>query len=214
MPAEADITDDDLEEAFRAGPQFGLEFLDAECKEYLFRFIKCKARSLGPDDIAEVYQETMRSLVEEVQKPSFDPAQPMRLVHTIAERRAYDALRKKGYRARISLDDALPHIARDLKDSRLEFEWRLHPDDWSKFRTVLDRTIDGLPEKQRIAAHAFLDVYEDVREQNSYLSLAERIREVTGEDVTTAQAKDRWREARTTIAEKLTRAGLKILLED
>lgn len=214
MAADIQIKDDELEEAFRAGPRFGLEFLESEYREYLFRFIKANAMGLSPQDVADVYQDTMLDLIEVVQKPDFDPSAPMRIVRTIAERRAIDAARKKGYRRAASLDDALNHVAEDLKDSRLEFQWHLHQGDRARFRQVLDQSIGKLPEKQRIAATAFLDVYEDVREKNSYFPLAERIRAITGEDVTTAQAKDRWKEARTTIAARLTRAGLKILLEE
>lgn len=68
------------------------------------------------------------------------------------------------------------------------------------------------PPKQKIAARAFLVSYEQLR-KNDYSALAEAIHDMTGEDVTTAVARDRWREAKTTIASKLERAGLK-LLED
>lgn len=215
MAAEAQITDVEIEELFRADPLDGLRFLHLERKEYLFQYIKRKARGLKPEEIADVYQDTMVDLIEIVQGPNFDSSEPMRIVRTVAGRRAFDALRRKGYRAAISLDDALHHIASDLKNSDLDFQWKLHSSDWAKFRKVMDQAIDSLPEKQKIAALAFLDVYEDVRgPKQLYLPLAERIREISGDDVTTAQAKDRWREARQTIAEKLRRAGLKILLED
>jgi hypothetical protein len=152
-------------------------------------------------------------LVKYVQRSDFDPACPLKLAQSIAARRAIDVARKKGYRAADSFDEALDYVIRDLNGTKLGLEWRLLKSDWSTFRRALDTAIDGLPDKQRVAALAFVDVYEEIRSEGSYLPLAQRIREITREDVTTAQAKDRWREARSKIALRLERAGYKTLLE-
>jgi len=81
-------------------------------------------------------------------------------------------------------------------------------------RQALDEAVDGLPPKQQTAALAFLEVYEVIREENSYRALSERIREMTGEDCTTVQASDNWRVARKTIATKLRRQNFHLLIEE
>ena len=65
--------------------------------------------------------------------------------------------------------------------------------------------IDSLPSKQRSAALAFLDVYEEVRRERSYRVLKERIEEMTVDEVTVPQAKSNWHEAKKKIVEKIAR---------
>lgn len=84
----------------------------------------------------------------------------------------------------------------------------------AKVSTGIDKAVDDLPPKQRTAALAFLEVYEVVQEESSYRALAERIREMTGEDCTTVQAYDNWRAARKTIAAKLSREKFHLLIEE
>ena len=87
-------------------------------------------------------------------------------------------------------------------------------EEWPRFRQSLDEAIDGLPPKQQTAALAFLEVYEIVREENSFRALAERIREMTGDDCTTVQAYDNWRAARKAIEAKLRRQKFHLLIEE
>ena len=205
-------TEDELEQRFRDDPQFALQLLHSDYRENIYRFIKSLGWWLNAHEIDDVYQETFCRLIRAVRRPGFDPGKPMRLVQDIARKAAYDWTRRKKRRHVASIDAIYEQIADDVKDTTVCREWLTAKPDWPKFRSALDAIIDDLPSKQPTAAKAFCHVYESLR-RNDHSALAEKIREMTGEDVTTAQASDRWREAKATIACKLERAGLK-LLED
>jgi hypothetical protein len=59
-----------------------------------------------------------------------------------------------------------------------------------------------------------LEVYDQIREDDSPKALAARIRELTGDDCTSSQAADRWEAARENLKSKMTKAGFKHLFED
>jgi len=209
------VTEDDLEQQFKEDKQFAVQLLDSEYREHIWRYIKSVCRYFTGDEIRDVYQDAIVEFIRRVRRPDFDPHKPLRLIQHIAHCRAIDlARRKKASRIRSS-GDLIEVLAVDLKDSRVSLEWKcVAREDWSKFRQALDQTIDDLPPKQQTAALAFLEVYETVRTEHSYRALAERIREMTGEDCTTVQASDNWRVARKTIAAKLRRQKFNLLIEE
>ena len=211
---EAVVTEDDLELAFKDDPQFGLQILDAYFRERIGQSIKSIRPSLTAEDVADVFQNVLVELIKIVRKPDFDPARPMRIVNKVVEEKTIDFWRRKTRRRHRSLDSILPLIAQDLEDTKIGHAWNWMTDDEKlKFKQNLDTAIEGLPPKQKAAAIAFVEVYEDVRESGSYKPLADRIGEMTGELVNGMQAKSNWHEARTKLAEKLSRAGFKALLE-
>lgn len=211
---EAVVTEDDLEQAFKDDPKFGLEVLDSYFREPLWRYMKSISRSLSPHDLEDIYQSAIVELIRAVQKPSFDPTKPMRLVNKIVMERTVDFLRRRRVRKCQGLDDIVQFVAEDLRTSNTGFRWNLMlADDKAAFRKTLDLAIDTLPPKQKAAALAFIEVYDKVRGQDSYKLLADRIKAMTGESVTAMQAKSNWHEARTKIGDKLARAGFKSLVE-
>jgi RNA polymerase sigma factor (sigma-70 family) len=209
------VTEDDLEQQFKDDKQFAVQLLDSEYREHLWRYIKSVCRYFTGDEIRDVYQDTLVEFIRRVKRPDFDPHKPLRLIQHIARCRAIDlARRKKASRIRNS-GDLIEALAEDLKDTRVSLEWKLiMRDEWPRFRQALDQAIDDLPSKQQTAALAFLEVYEVVRAENSYRALAERIREMTGEDCTTVQASDNWRVARKAVAAKLRRQKFNLLIEE
>lgn len=209
------VTEDDLEQAFREDPKFGFEVLDAYFREQIFRFIKSIRRSLSPEDIEDVYQDAMMELAKIVRKPSFDPLKPMRIVNKVVKEKTIDFWRRRTKRHFQSLNEIVHLIGDQLKDTDTGMEWSfLSPSDKIKFQKTLDAAIDSLPPKQKAAALAYVEVFEDVLESGSYKPLADRIREMTGEFVTAMQAKSNWHEAKQKIAEQLARAGFRALLEE
>jgi len=210
------VTEDDLEQQFRGDDKkFAVQLLDSEYREHIWRYIKSICRYFTDDEIHDVYQQALGEFIRCVKKPDFDPHKPLRLIQRIAKFRAIDlARRKRASRLRNS-GDLIEVLAKDLKDTRVSLEWRMIlREEWPRFRQALDEAIEGLPPKQQTAALAFLEVYEVIREENSYRALAERIREMTGEDCTTVQASDNWRVARKTIAAKLRRQKFHLLIEE
>ena len=101
MPADEPVTDEDLEQAFRDDPRFAFEMLDAFFREPLLRLhIKSCARGLSPEDMLDVYQETLMGMVTVVRSGTFNPEKPLRLIQTVAKRRAIDFARRKRTRGR------------------------------------------------------------------------------------------------------------------
>lgn len=211
---EAVVTEDDLELAFKDDPKFGLELLHADFRAQIWRYIKSFCRSLSPEDIADIYQNAMVELVRIVKEPDFDPTRPMRIVNKVVKEKTIDFCRRKIRRKHRSLDDILPFVGGDLEDTKIGYAWNwLTDDEKLRFQQALDAAIDGLPPKQKSAAVAFVEVYEEIREAGSFKPLADRISEMTGDIVNGMQAKSNWHEARAKLAEKLARAGFKALLE-
>jgi DNA-directed RNA polymerase specialized sigma24 family protein len=162
-----------------------------------------------------VYQKSLGEFIRCVQKPTFDPHRPLRLLQHIASRRAIDRVRRLNGSRIPNLGDLIDVLAANLKDTTVSLGWRLiAPEEWPRFRKALDKAVDDLPSKQRTAALAYLEVYEVVEEEKSYRALAERICEMTGEDCTTVQAYDNWRAARKTIAARLRREKFNLLIEE
>jgi hypothetical protein len=94
-------------------------------------------------------------------------------------------------------------------------EWRLVlKEEGQAFRQALDHAVDELAPKQRIAALAMLEVYDQVRTDDSPKALAARIREISGDDCTASQAADRWEAAKENLAKMLAKAGFRSLFED
>lgn len=211
---DAVVTEDDLEQAFKDDPQFGLEVLDSYFREPLWRYMKSISRSLTPDDMEDIYQSTIVELIRAVRRPNFDPIRPMRLVNKVIQERTVDFLRRKRIRRCQNLDDIVAFVAEDLRNSNTGFRWNLLlADDKVAFRKALDQAIDTLPPKQKSTAVAFVEVYDQIREQGSYKPLADRIKQMTGESVTAMQAKSNWHDSRSKLEEKLARAGFRSLVE-
>jgi DNA-directed RNA polymerase specialized sigma24 family protein len=212
MSAEKTVTEEELEEVFRDDPEFGLTLLHVEFKDVILRCIKKKAWALGLSDWLDVYQETMMTMIAKVREPGFDPRRPLRLVQVIACRKAIDHLRRKGHRVNTQDDSILPHIAADLKNTDLGFEWQsLGPADWKEFRKALHEVIALLPDRQREVAMAYVDHYEDFKERDTYLPLAEAVGRITGKKQNVVAVKSAWIEARRKIAEALTKRGFNFL---
>lgn len=211
---DAVVTEDDLEQAFKDDPQFGLEVLDSYFREPLWRYMKSISRSLTPDDLQDIYQSAIVELIRAVRRPNFDPIKPMRLVNKVIQEKTVDFLRRKRIRRCQNLDDVVSFVAEDLRNSNTGFQWnQLLVDDKAAFRKAVDQAIDTLPPKQKSAAVAFVEVYDQIRELGSYKPLADRIKQMTGESVTAMQAKSNWHDARSKLEEKLARAGFRSLVE-
>jgi hypothetical protein len=214
--ADNGISEEDLEELFR-GPDklFAVTMFNACKRENMWRYILYVAPYLTDEQVHDAYQQSLFEFIACVQKPDFDPVAPERLFKRIARFRAIDEARKKGGGKTLDLGNLIEVLAEDLRDTKMGFEWNLvQQEDWPKFRKALDEAVAELPEKQRFAAFGVFEVYDEMREVGNARPLAEWIRRVTGEDITTAKAADRWRAAKAKIEDKLARAGFRDLFKD
>jgi hypothetical protein len=214
--AKDTITEEQLDELFEGlDREFAVQMLDAYRRENMWRYIYSLYRSFDDDDIHEVYVKALEEFIECVKKPDFVPKSPLKLFQHIIKKRAIDRARKK-YGARVkAAGDLIEPLAVDLKDTKVGLEWKLmFKEEGPALRKALDKAVDELAPKQQVAARAMLDVYDQIREDDSPKALAARIRVLSGDDCTSSQAADRWEAARENIKSKMTKAGFKHLFED
>ncbi len=215
MTAQGKVSEEDLEEAFRADPKSGMQLLHEDRRDKIARCIKRCGCCLQPHEIKDLYQQTMLEMVQKTKTPDFDPERPLRLAQAIAKRRTVDYLRKQGHRANTNHDAILPHVAEDLGTSDLNLRWRyLDRMIQAEFRQAVEEEVAKLPEKQRIVAKAFVDNYEDLRQRDTYFPLARAVEAVTGKDENVAAVKSAWHEAKRKLVKELTRRGFHFLEED
>jgi len=212
---DAEVTEDQLEQEFRADPCSGMQFLDMHFRRNIFAFLKSLSSHFGPHELNDVYQDTMRRMVRATSKPRFDPTKPMRLVLDIARKASIDATKKKKLCPIGSANDFADMVGDEMRGTKVALEWALIlKEDMPKVRRAIGEAIEELPPMQRIAATAMMNVYEEIHDTKSWLPLRDEIQRLIGEDVTTDQAFDNWRVARVKIAGKLRRAGFDLLREE
>lgn len=205
------VTEGELEHLLREDPKFAVEMIDSDYRENIWRYIRSRCRYFDDDDVHEVYVKTLKDFIRCVQKPAFDPKDPLKLIFHIAKLRAHDRRRAKKASAEPVLDELLDHIAQDMKDTTTRLNWQMMKLEWPEFRVALEKLLDQLPDKQRDAMNAFVETYWEIRTQGSMRRLAEHIRQQYGYDCTASQAADNVRAAIETLEPKLRRAGFNLL---
>lgn len=212
MTAQNPVSEQDLEEAFRDDPDFGIRLLYEDYREQILRYIKKHGWGLQLADWLDVFQKTMFETWEKSKLPDFDYHRPLALVQEIALCRIRDELRRKKHRANPDTDAILDHVARDFAGSELGVALR-YPDNvvWEEFRQNLHEVIAALPERQLIVARVFVDNYEDFRERDTYAPLAELVNKVTGKPESVVAVKNAWLEAKQKIVREMTRRGFNFL---
>lgn len=208
------VTEDELEGLLREDPKFAVTMIDSDYRENIWRYIRSRCRYFDDDDVHEVYVKTLKDFIRCVKKPDFDPKNPLKLIFHIAKLRALDRRRAKKASAEPVFDELLGHIAQDMKDTRTRLNWQIMKSEWPEFRTILEKLIDQLPDKQRDAMNAFVETYWEIRTQGSMRRLAENVRQQYGYDCTASQAADNVRAAIETLEPKLRRAGFNLLRRD
>src|SRR6266568_1660076 len=199
MAATDPVSEPDLDEAFEQGSEFGIRYLDSECRERILRNIKRWGRGFfNYHDLLDVYQETLIGMHARAQKVGFDPCRSLRMVMTIARNKSFDLLRKRGHRINLDEDAILNAVAADTKGSDIHLQWKLHvfPIEQRELREILLDFIATLPERQRIVAHCFINNYEDIRLRDTYRPLADAVGIITGNTESVAAVKSVWRLAR------------------
>lgn len=146
-------------------------------------------------------------------KPGFDPDRPVRLAMHIAKQRTKDRRSKCRLTSRREGNGYHDHIIEDMKATQLGLKAKCDPIDWANFDAALWEKIGTFSPMQHAAAVCFVDVYEDVREQDSYGPLADAMTEFLGKPVSHVAAKSAWHAANKKLADDLRRRGFNFLSE-
>jgi RNA polymerase sigma factor (sigma-70 family) len=211
MATSNPVSEDELDSAFRAGSDFGVEYLHLEFSGQIFQHILRAARGfLNQEEALEVYQETLVAVIERARKPDFDPCRSLRMVFSIARNKTVDYLRaRKKLRINEDYDAILDAVALDTKNADLGYRWRLKvgPGEARELREILLAFLPTLPERQRIVAQCFIDNFEEFRARDTYKPLADAVSAVTGVTESVAAVKSEWRYAREKICTHLQGLG-------
>src|SRR5262245_12890552 len=72
MAAIDPVSEPELDEAFEQGSEFGIRYLDSECRERILRYIKrCGRGYFNYHDLLDVYQETLIGMHAKAQEADF-----------------------------------------------------------------------------------------------------------------------------------------------
>jgi DNA-directed RNA polymerase specialized sigma24 family protein len=209
-------TDAELEEFLREeGPEFFLEALyDKPFRLRLARYIKRVSwGTLEPNELADVVQDTLIAVWENVSEPGFDNKAPLRIVYTIARNKAID-LRRRKTRSRSAPDQEAvnKYAAADLSGTRLGLNWKLmDPIERAEFDTALFEIVCGLPKRQRMVAETFFEIFPELRERGKFKPLADALGRRTGKTEDVVSVKSAWQAAREKIKRDLYRKGFRFV---
>jgi len=210
MPTEQLPSQKELEEALRESPRYFVEAVHEYYQRILMQYIKKHSWGvLDSHELRDAYQETMMAIWERVQKPDFDPDRPLRMVYRIARNIAV-TMRRKKMRCKVNADQEVVAnaVAGDLTGTTVGLEWRLlSSDERRDFQQTVQEVIASLPPRQRMAAQAFAEVYQELREKDKYRPLAAAMSAISGKTEDVATAKSAWRFARERIQDELARRG-------
>ena len=218
METEQKTTEEELEELLRNGEN--VFFLECLYDDYSLQIIHIIAKwsygRLDDNELRDVFQETIMKVWEKIEHGSFAPESPLRLVFTIAKRRAIDSARKNGARTTHipNATDVTDLTIDDLKSTQLSVELKLaREEDKDRFREELPEIVACLTKKQQVAFFAFADSIDVIRKNDKYGPVIEQIYSVTGERPTTASVKSQLTQALTKIRDEAVRRGFNFLVE-
>ena len=140
--------------------------LDMYYRKILSRYIeRWTCGILDPEELKDAYQETMAGVWERVQQPSFDPHTPLRMVYAIARNVAVTMRRRRlGRPFRVDYEAVARAVGEDLTGTEAGSRWRLLSSvERREFQDAVADIIAGLPPRQRMAALAFVETYEELR---------------------------------------------------
>lgn len=167
--------------------------------------------SLDTAETEDALQETLIAIWERVSDPSFEPQRPLRMVFTIAKRKAIDAYRKKmRLKKHVVVDSPMTDLLiADMQGSDLSLAWKF-ADEYEKSRLleVLPGIVGRLPPRQKSAVLAFKECYADIRAKNKYRLIADAMSQITGQPETIAAAKSALRAGLEKVRNELVRLGI------
>ncbi len=216
METEEKISEEELEAAFRDDPEFGLQLLFSDFREQIGRFIQWRLAGLPkgerPEAVKDLLQDTFVELIPFVRNSAFDWRAPLRIVYTIAARRACDLLRRRKFKPKQDIDGAIEQIARELSGTKIGREWRMQTKaDWNEFHAALMQSVLSLPDKLSTVAMCYIENYEDYGEREIYAPLARQVSEITGKDENAMTIKKQWLDAKGRLVSDLARKGFRFL---
>jgi len=190
----------------RQEQELAISLIDRHLRRAIIYKIRETAISLAPDELLYVYQEVLLNVWSAAKQQRYDPDKPlMPFLFTLAQRRAYDRVRKNEAK-KIHESSLLDEVSESLKDTKVGEAWQIVAarNEGRRMMDIIRKTVVKMPTRQRQVA---LVVIEHFPEVLSPQDVSEVIYRTTGEKITVVAAKRAWQEARNKIREQLTHAG-------
>lgn len=212
MTVEHFLSDEELDEYLREDPALFVEAVFESRRRHLMRYIKRVSwGSLSPHELADVFQDTMKGLWECVSRPGIDPTGSMRIVYRIARNRAISARWKKSRLSSHSESNqelVESHALADLDGTSFRIRWKFaDPLEKAELDRALVKILPTLPDRQRVVAQLFFEMYEELRERGKYPPLAEAVSKITGQSESVVAVKSALQAAMEKIRLELERRG-------
>lgn len=160
-------------------------------------WIRKKNPGIFPEDLADIWQETLLGILKAVTNERFNPEGSLKAwVTTIARNRTYDRYRRKHRE-----EKALNAIGAALKMTETGAKWReINSKDRAETLSLLRAEISKLPYKQRVVIRVFVEGYP---ETDSMEILRLEVSKITKEEETRASVTRALQEARKKMRTKL-----------
>ncbi|MCW8137409.1 MAG: RNA polymerase sigma factor [Planctomycetota bacterium] len=180
----------------------GLESVHKRLGRHVVSALRRQFPGATAEDLADLWQETLRDTFECARDGKFDGNQPlMPFLCTIARRRAIDANRRRTPRERVE-----QAVGEALRGSQTNAKWQaFEAQERNETLEEVRVYVQTLPHKQRIVFQEFMDGYPDTE---SMEVLRVRVDEVMGEPQTLVSVKSALQAARDKVREFMARRGL------
>jgi hypothetical protein len=186
-----------------ARQQLGLVLVEPRYKGPVAAVVRGRLPYLSPDDLADVWRDTVKNLVQTVRAGTFRPTgELVAYLATVACRRAIDMKRRQKVREALSLDEALASLVQASRDSTLD-----GPTEEEEFRQLLDTAISRLPAKQRQTMESYVTHFPNSMNMNF---LRQEVVNASGEDTTVEAVKRNLAVGRRKVSEYLQTQGYTI----
>jgi hypothetical protein len=186
-----------------ARQQLGLVLVEPRYKGPVAAVVRGKLPYLASHDLADVWRDTVKNLVQSVRAGTFHPeGELVAFLATIACRRAFDMKRRQKVRQALSLDEAIASLVQASRDSTLG-----GPTEEDEFRQLLGSAISRLPAKQRQTMESYVTHFPNSMNMNF---LRQEVVNASGEDTTVEAVKRNLAVGRRKVSEYLQTQGYTI----
>lgn len=156
---------------------------------------------LGAEDLADIWQDTLRDLLSAVRSRRVDLGRALRpWLWTVFQRRALDHVGLER-RQRLMWERAKERLRGTSVGALVE---SLSEEERSRLMERIRRAVDGLPERQKSVIRTFIERYPLLKTRED---LRRAVSERTGKEETGASVRRALEEARRKVADVLRRSG-------
>jgi DNA-directed RNA polymerase specialized sigma24 family protein len=164
---------------------------------------------LSREDLEDTCQETVRASWIWFRSKRRSDEESLRVMLTIAYRKAIDAVRRSRHRPKTNTEDALATLEDYSHAGAGNTAWgqQIGDTECQELLGAIQEALAELPEPQRLVAQVYLEYFEEFGPRATYRRLTELVSGVTGQPEKVATIKNHWHAAQETIAECLRRRG-------